>query len=170
MQIAYVNLFVSDLERALAFYQGTLGLALEHAAPEHGYASLAAGPIRLGLAVAGPEQRELVGRHTGIGFAVPDLAAEHDRLAGLGVRFPMPPARQPGAASWRSPRTRTGTSSTSTRSRSRTGEIRDLRQGLTHARAADAVDGAKRLPHCRGEKGSLPRALDPALSRLFTCR
>lgn len=95
MQIAYVNLFVSDLERALAFYQGTLGLALEHAAPEHGYASLVVGPIRLGLAVAGPEQRGLVGRHTGIGFAVPDLAAEHDRLAGLGVRFPMPPARQP---------------------------------------------------------------------------
>lgn len=95
MQIAYVNLFVSDLARALAFYQGTLGLGLLHAAPEHGYASLDAGPIRLGLAVAGPEQRELVGRHTGIGFAVSDLEEEHARLAGLGVIFPMPPARQP---------------------------------------------------------------------------
>ena len=27
MHIAYVNLFVSDLERAVAFYEGTLGLA-----------------------------------------------------------------------------------------------------------------------------------------------
>lgn len=95
MQIAYVNLFVSDLERAIAFYQGVLGLKLEHAAAEHGYASLAAGPVRLGLAVAGADQQELVGRHTGIGLAVSDLESEHARLEALGVAFPMPPTRQP---------------------------------------------------------------------------
>jgi predicted enzyme related to lactoylglutathione lyase len=95
MQIAYVNVFVRDLERALDFYQKKLGLALEHSAPEHGYASLGAGPIRLGLAVAGPDQQDLIGRHTGIGLAVSDLEAEHAHLAGLGVRFPMPPAKQP---------------------------------------------------------------------------
>lgn len=94
-QIAYVNVFVSDLDRAIEFYEGRLGLALEHAAREHGYASFSAGPVRLGLAVAGPEQRELIGRHTGIGFAVADLTREHARLRELGVAFPMPPARQP---------------------------------------------------------------------------
>lgn len=95
MEIAYVNVFVSDLDRALAFYRDALGLALEHAAPEHGYASLSAGPVRLGLAVAGEAQRELVGRHTGVGLAVSDLEAEHARLADRGVAFPMPPSRQP---------------------------------------------------------------------------
>ena len=95
MQIAYVNVFVSDLGRAIGFYEGTLGLRLEHSAPEHGYASLAGGPVRLGLAVAGVDQAALVGRHTGIGLAVSDLEAEHRRLAGLGVAFPMPPSRKP---------------------------------------------------------------------------
>jgi predicted enzyme related to lactoylglutathione lyase len=95
MQIAYVNVFVSALEPAPVFYAGTFGLEVEQSAPEHGYASLAAGAVRLGLAVAGPDQADLVGRHTGVGLAVDDLAAEHARLAGLGVRFTMPPTRQP---------------------------------------------------------------------------
>jgi predicted enzyme related to lactoylglutathione lyase len=95
MNIAYVNVFVSDLARALEFYQGQLGLALEHAAPEHGYASLAAGPVRLGLAVAGADQQDLVGRHTGIGLAVADLERAHAVLKERGVVFTMPPTRQP---------------------------------------------------------------------------
>jgi len=95
MQIAYVNVFVSDLERATEFYGTTLGLKLEHASPEHGYASFAAGPVRLGLARAGADQQELIGRHTGVGLAVSDLEAEHARLSGSGVRFSMPPTRQP---------------------------------------------------------------------------
>ena len=95
MQIAYVNLFVSDLDRAVAFYGTKLGLKLEHSSPEHGYASFQAGPVRLGLAVAGPEQQELIGRHTGIGFSVSDLEAEHSRLAERGVAFTMPPTKQP---------------------------------------------------------------------------
>lgn len=95
MKIAYVNVFVSDLTRALAFYQGALGLELEFTAPEHGYASLSAGPVRLGLAVPGVGQENLVGRHTGVGFDVANLEAEHTRLSGLGVEFSMPPSRQP---------------------------------------------------------------------------
>ncbi|MGH0034671.1 MAG: serine hydrolase [Myxococcota bacterium] len=95
MKIAYVNVFVSDLDRALGFYAGALGLPLDQKAPEHGYASLSAGPVRLGLAVAGADQQELVGRHTGIGLDVADLAAEHARLSERGVAFPMPPSRQP---------------------------------------------------------------------------
>jgi catechol 2,3-dioxygenase-like lactoylglutathione lyase family enzyme len=54
MQIAYVNIFVSDLARAVAFYHEKLGLPLQFASPEHGYASLAAGTVRLGLGVPGP--------------------------------------------------------------------------------------------------------------------
>ena len=95
MQVAYVNVFVSDLDRAIEFYGEKLGLKLEHSAPEHGYASLSAGPVRLGLAVAGADQEDLIGRHTGVGLAVSDLKAEHARLSSLGVTFTMPPTQQP---------------------------------------------------------------------------
>lgn len=95
LRIAYVNVFVRDLERATRFYGATLGLTPLHSDAAHGYASFDAGPIQLGLAVAGPDQDALVGRHTGVGLAVDDLAKEHERLAAQGVRFPMPPSRQP---------------------------------------------------------------------------
>lgn len=95
MRIAYVNVFVRDLERAIDFYSETLGLALLHSDVRHGYASCAAGPITLGLARAADEQRELVGRMTGVGLAVDDLKAWHARLAAQGVAFPMEPSRQP---------------------------------------------------------------------------
>jgi predicted enzyme related to lactoylglutathione lyase len=94
-QIAYVNVFVTDLTRAIDFYRDRLGLPLQFASPEHGYASFSAGSVRLGIAVPGPDQPGLVGRHTGVGLEVADLEAEHGRLSALGVTFPMPPTRQP---------------------------------------------------------------------------
>ena len=95
MKIAYVNVFVTDLSRALGFYRDALGLTVQFSSPEHGYASVAAGNVRLGLAVPGEEQRDLIGRHTGIGIEVDDLVREHTRLSDLGVAFVMPPAKQP---------------------------------------------------------------------------
>ncbi len=95
MNIAYVNIFVSDLKPAVEFYQSTLGLMLEHSEPEYGYAAFRVGTVRLGLAVAGQEQAELVGRHTGVGLAVEDLDSEYKRLTGKGVTFSMPPTKQP---------------------------------------------------------------------------
>ena len=95
MKIAYVNVFVADLQRALGFYRDALGLTVQFVSPEHGYASVAAGDVRLGLAVPGPEQAVLIGRHTGIGLEVPDLEHEHTRLTLLGIAFPMAPTRQP---------------------------------------------------------------------------
>jgi predicted enzyme related to lactoylglutathione lyase len=93
--IGYVNVFVSDLERAIAFYGEVLGLKLAHAAREHGYASFEAGPVSLGLAQVGDDAAGLVGRHTGIGLCVSDLEAAHAELRQRGVRFSMPPQRQP---------------------------------------------------------------------------
>jgi len=95
ISIGYVNVFVDDLDRAIDFYGRTLGLKLEHADPEHGYASFDAGSVRLGLAAVSGEQAKLAGRHTGVGLAVDDLEAEHERLVDLGVDFEMPPTRQP---------------------------------------------------------------------------
>ena len=95
MQISYVNVFVADLEKATEFYRDKLGLHLQFSSPEHGYASFAAGSVRLGVALPGTDHAELVGRHTGVGFEVADFEAEYTRLSGLGVRFTMPPTRQP---------------------------------------------------------------------------
>jgi predicted enzyme related to lactoylglutathione lyase len=95
VQIAYVNLFVSDLGKAIDFYETKLGFALQHSDAEHGYASFAAGAVTLGAAVAGDDQQALVGRHTGIGLAVDDLESEYARLVDAGVTFDMPPTRQP---------------------------------------------------------------------------
>ena len=95
MQISYVNVFVRDLTEATKFYCNKLGLELQFSSSEHGYASFFAGGVRLGVALPGADQAQLVGRHTGVGFEVPDLEAEHARLSGLGVRFTMPPTRQP---------------------------------------------------------------------------
>ena len=95
MQIGYVNIFVSDLDRAVEFYQTKLGFELKFQDADHGYASFQTGPISLGLAVAGDDQPELLGRHTGVGVVVDDLEAEHKRLVGLGATFAMSPERQP---------------------------------------------------------------------------
>jgi catechol 2,3-dioxygenase-like lactoylglutathione lyase family enzyme len=98
MQIAYVNVYVTDLDRSLEFFERTLGLPRQFADPRFGYASFDAGPIRLGIARVDPEDeatRGLVGRQTGVGFAVADLVARHQELAAKGVAFPMPPAKQP---------------------------------------------------------------------------
>ena len=95
MQVSYVNIFVTDLEKAIAFYRDKLGLVLQFSSQEHGYASFAAGPVRLGVALPGTDHANLVGRHTGVGLEVADLETEHARLTGLGVHVTMPPTRQP---------------------------------------------------------------------------
>ena len=95
LHIAYVNIFVSDLDVAIGFYRDKLGLALQFSSPEHGYASFDAGGVRLGVALPGAEHAALLGRHTGIGLEVADLEAEHARLSALDVHFPMPPTRTP---------------------------------------------------------------------------
>lgn len=94
MQISYVNVFVADLEKATEFYRDRLGLQLQYSSPEHGYAAFAAGSVRLGVALPGDDHAGLVGRHTGVGFEVADLEAEHTRLSCLGVHFTMLPTRQ----------------------------------------------------------------------------
>lgn len=98
MEVQYLNLYVSDLDRSLAFFEGEMGLSVQFAHADFGYASLDAGPIRMGLAMVDandPEQASLLGRKTGIGFCVGDLGATFDRLSRAGVRFTMEPSKQP---------------------------------------------------------------------------
>ena len=98
LELAYVNLYVSDLARSLEFFEKTLGLELQYADESFGYASFDAGPLRMGIARVDPSDekgRALLGRQTGFGFGVRDLEAVHKELASRGVEFTMEPTRQP---------------------------------------------------------------------------
>ena len=99
LKIAYVNLYVTDLARSVEFFEKTLGLGLQYKADEHGYGSLDAGPLRMGVAQIDTNDealRALVGRQTGGGFGVRDLLAAHAELASKGVAFTMKPEKMPG--------------------------------------------------------------------------
>ena len=96
LKLSYVNIYVSDLARSLEFFSKTLGLPLQYSDDKFGYASVDAGPVRMGLAQVDDEEYEaLIGRQTGLGFAVPDLVATHARLEKAGVSFTMRPEKQP---------------------------------------------------------------------------
>src|SRR5262249_49123277 len=98
IRVTYGNIYVSDLGRAVDFYHGVLGLPLIFRDDRFSYARLDAGPIYLGVAAvdrAADNFSSLVGRHTGIGFAVPDIDAAYRTLSAKGVQFPMVPSDQP---------------------------------------------------------------------------
>ena len=93
VHLSYINVFVRDLGRAVRFYSETLGFEVLFEDADFGYASFQTGRVR--LAVAATDDEALVGRHTGIGFAVDDLIAVHQALADKGVEFSSPPEKQP---------------------------------------------------------------------------
>jgi catechol 2,3-dioxygenase-like lactoylglutathione lyase family enzyme len=103
MRITLTSVFVDDQAKALAFYTGVLGFEKRHDIPlgEHAWLTVVSpadpdGPELL-LEPAGhpaviPYREAL--RADGIPlaqFTVDDLAAEYERLIGLGVEFTMPP-------------------------------------------------------------------------------
>ena len=94
----YVVLFVSDLERALAFYTRTLGLELQHRTEK--YAQMKAGTTRLSLytrdAVAGTlgiavEQPSPRAAAFELGFKVSDCDAAFAELVAAGAPAVVPP-------------------------------------------------------------------------------
>ena len=88
----YVNIFVSNFQQSLDFYQATLGLPLIFADEEFRYASFATPGAQ--LAIVETDQRELVGRHTGIGLTVTNLDDAHRELKER-VTFVTEPEKQP---------------------------------------------------------------------------
>jgi len=98
MKLTTARLFVSDLEASRHFYTASLGLPLIADSTRFGYCVVAAGPVSLVLEHVAPDapadDQELVGRFTGLSFAVDDIAATHRELAGRGVVFTEEPVRQ----------------------------------------------------------------------------
>lgn len=98
LALAYINLYVTDLGRSVDFFQKTLGLPLQFSDEKFGYASVDAGPVRMGIAQVDPQDDQsmaLVGRHSGFGFGVPDLVKAHAELEAKGVQFTAKPEKYP---------------------------------------------------------------------------
>ncbi|MDA2807068.1 VOC family protein [Nocardiopsis suaedae] len=108
MRIYVTSVFVDDQEKALDFYTRVLGFQKKHDVPLGGPRWLTVvsseepdGTELLlepdGHPAAGAYKKALVA--DGIpatSFAVDDIAAEHGRLTGLGVRFTQPPTEMGG--------------------------------------------------------------------------
>ena len=104
MRITLTNVFVDDQDEAERFYTEVLGFLVKHNVPlgEHRWltvvspenpdgAELLLEPA--GHPAVGPYRDALVADGIpGAQFTVDDVHAEHDRLAGLGVRFTQEPA------------------------------------------------------------------------------
>jgi predicted enzyme related to lactoylglutathione lyase len=100
MRIASFRVFVRDLDRAAAFFHSLLQLRITADGRAQGYVVFDGG-AGLSLVVesvphdAPEDEQVLVGRFTGVSFAVDDIAAEHARLRGAGVPFDGAPEVQP---------------------------------------------------------------------------
>ena len=104
MKITVTSVLVDDQDRALAFYTDVLGFEPKYDIPlggEHRWLTVVAPGERDGVELvlepdehpaARPFKEALVA--DGIpftSFGVDDMAAEHERLVALGVRFTQPP-------------------------------------------------------------------------------
>ena len=105
MRIHLASVFVDDQQKALEFYTGTLGFVTKHDIPlgEHRWLTV--------VSPQDPDGTELVlepSAHPAVApfrealvadgipftsFAVDDVAAEYERLRGLGVRFTQEPTQ-----------------------------------------------------------------------------
>ncbi|MDZ7654110.1 MAG: VOC family protein [Burkholderiaceae bacterium] len=98
MKLAALRLFVRDLVAARDFYAAQLGLPLQHDGSADGFCVFDLDGIDLVVeavpADAPAEEQALVGRFTGLSFAVEDIAATHARLVAVGVPFGGPPQLQ----------------------------------------------------------------------------
>ena len=101
-RLGYAILFVSDLERSVAFYRDVLGLPFRFASES--YAEFATDGAKFSL-FARSHLPQLIGREAPPGeapwpqgevaFFVDDVDAEHERLARAGVRILAPPTDRP---------------------------------------------------------------------------
>ena len=98
MELSAVRLFVRDIAVAKAFYANVLGLTLASDGSKHGFCVFESAGIRLVVEAvpsdAPPHDQRLVGRFTGVSFAVANIALEHQRLVALSVAFTGEPEPQ----------------------------------------------------------------------------
>lgn len=99
MNLNTARIFVRDLAQAEAFYARTLSIPLGAGGASQGFCLFAAGHTQLIVEAVAPDAPEdeqlLVGRFTGLSFAVPSVDQTYRELLARGVRFTEPPETQP---------------------------------------------------------------------------
>lgn len=99
MQLSTARIFVRDLAQAQHFYSAVLGLPLRAGSIDLGFCVYAPGSVQLVVEPVSPEAPEeeqaLVGRFTGLSFAVASVPDEYTRLQAFGVTFTGAPEVQP---------------------------------------------------------------------------
>jgi predicted enzyme related to lactoylglutathione lyase len=100
LKLAAVRIFVRDLAAAQRFYRDVLGLASRGADASQGYCVFDSGGAQVVIesvaADAPADEKALVGRLTGLSFAVSDITAAYERLRSREVHF----AGAPEAQAW----------------------------------------------------------------------
>ena len=98
MNLSAARVFVRNIAEAKRFYAECLGLPLQVDGSEYGYCVFSAGQTDLVVELVGPDAPQddqvLVGRFTGLSFAVDDIDAKHRQLVATGVRFSGGPEKQ----------------------------------------------------------------------------
>ena len=103
-QLDYVIVYVSDMQRSLAFYRDTLGLTVKFTSP--GWTEFVTGATTIALHVVRSQGEEATPRQAmppagqaHIGFIVDDLEATYEALkAQKDVVFSLPPTTQNSGA------------------------------------------------------------------------
>jgi predicted enzyme related to lactoylglutathione lyase len=98
MELTTARIVVRDIVAAKQFYEKALGLRLKADGSPDGYCVFMSGSMQLvveSVADDAPEEdRALVGRFTGLSFAVEDAAQTHEQLQAAGVHFTGLPEKQ----------------------------------------------------------------------------
>lgn len=89
MKLVYAIKFVSNMDRAVAFYRDSMGLTLKFASP--GWSEFETGETKLALH---PASATNPAGTIELGFAVSDLQTFYDEKKRAGVRFTMAPTKQ----------------------------------------------------------------------------
>ena len=89
--LRYVMEFVADMDRAIRFYRGTLGLTPKFESPY--WTEIATGETTLALHPASADHPAGTFR---LGFRVPDIQAFYTEMSAKGITFTAPPVQQFG--------------------------------------------------------------------------
>ncbi len=95
--LGYVIVFVSDMEKSVAFYRDVLGFPVRHQSRK--WTELDTGGTTLALHLAEASQHPhahatMPAGHCHVGLTVPDLDAFHAKMVEKGVTCVQPPKKQ----------------------------------------------------------------------------
>ena len=95
-QLGNVTVTVRDLDDALSFYNGVLGLRVAFYDKKHRWLCFDTGRTTLSLTTPwNARAKKLIGVQTGVSFNVVDLRKTYTRLKKRGVKFLLPPRKEP---------------------------------------------------------------------------